>query len=411
MRHTTDPTAGLPPALVLAAPWALFLPVGWQYAAFLGCALAAAVALRRSGQWHALLRHPVFVAVALFWGWLLLSALWSPAPASEMASHLWSYSLLLWVAPIAWACAPGIAARALRHLVLAASVVAGFVLLDAIGLLPQPPAWRPFVDVEGNQRILFSLLLALAGTLAVREALERHRLTERGLWVALALLCLTALTLQDRRTGMLAAPVLLAVLAVARQQGWWHRLLVVAGILLLTTLAGLLSPQVQSRFSEGLAELQTYRPDGEISTSWGMRARMLEVTSRMALEAPLFGHGVGSWPTLWRARVHDGTLLSGHTTPHNEYLLLAFQGGAVLLLAGLLLLAFIVRRAARHGAATQPALLVLAAAAWTALFNVVLRDPKFALPLLLLAALAWAAGRESGAPRPTASGSGTGNIE
>lgn len=396
-----DTAAALPSALVLAAPWALFLPVGWQYAAFLGCALSSVLVLRRRSQWQAMLRHPVFVSVLVFWAWLLLSALWSPAPALEMVSHLWSYSLLVWVAPIAWACPPAVAARALRHLVWAACVVACFVLLNASGLLPAPPAWRPFVDVEGNQRILFSLLLALAGTLAVREVLERPRLAERGVWLALAMLCLTALTLQDRRTGMLAAPVLLAVLAIARQQGWRRRLLVLAGILLLTTLAGLLSPQVQARFSEGLIELQAYRPEGETSTSWGMRARMLEVTSRMALEAPLFGHGVGSWPTLWRARVHDGALLSGHTTPHNEYLLLAFQGGAVLLFAGLLLLAFIVRRAACHGAAMQPALLVLAAAAWTALFNVVLRDPKFALPLLLLAALAWAAGRESGTPPAT----------
>ena len=48
----------------------------------------------------------------------------------------------------------------------------------------------------------------------------------------------------------------------------------------------------------------------------------------------------------------------------------------------------------RSGQQGNPALMVWTAIAWAALFNVVLRDATMAMPLLLLAGLAMAAGRD-----------------
>lgn len=386
-------STGALPALAVAAAWSPYLPLGWQYAAFLSVGLAALVALGRAGRLGTVARHPVFLSALALWIWLAATAAWTRAPAHAVVAHLWTYSLLLWVTPIALAIAPADGRRALRHFVAASVMVAAAVLIDASGWLPATLTWRPFVGVTGNQRIAFSLLLALGGTLAVLSALEAITIRSRVLAAAAALLCLAGLTLQDRRTGMLAAPLLLAVLALARQRSSMRRLALLALIAAAAGLTWLASDHVRQRFDEGMAELHAYRSDGEVSTSWGMRARMLEVTGRLVLERPLAGHGIGSWVTEWRQRVAGSVALEANTTPHSEYLLLAMQGGAVALLLALLLWLCALRGIIRRGPPAQPPLLVLAALTWAACFNVVLRDAKFALPLLGLSALAWAASR------------------
>lgn len=368
-----------------------YLPLGLQYTAYLGCGVAALSVLRQSGRLPHLLNHPVFQAAALLWTWLLLSAAWSPAPGTTIVSHAWTYSLMLWVTPIALACDAASARRALHAFVAATSVLALVVLADHGGLLPSSLPWRPFLGVIGNQRISFSLLLALSATLALHLSLQAGTPRRRyGLALGVAL-CLAGLALQDRRTGMLAAPVLLAALAMAYLRSWPRRLALLAVISAAAVSVWHWVPQVQQRFAEGAAELRSYRSDGDVSSSWGMRARMLEVTARMTAERPLVGHGLGSWVTRWRERVSGSAALLGNTTPHNEYLLLMVQGGLVALAALLLLAVRAVRGLARRGQAAVPAVLVLTAIAWAALFNVVLRDSKFALPLLTLSALAWAA--------------------
>ena len=381
------------PLAALALAWIAYLPIGVQYLAFGLCLLLSLAALAQQQRLGELVRHPMLLAALALWGWLLLSSAWSPAPAHSIVSHLWMYALPLLTLPLAFALEPAAAQRALRHFVAASAVVSGFMLIAAVGLLPAAPTWRPFVDVQGNQRIAYSLLLALGGALALQQAVDAGPGRTRVLLVAAALLCLAALAEQDRRSGMLTAPLLLAVLTLAqpRMRGRRLRVLALIGVAMLAV--GLGSTNVRQRFAEGVAELQAYRTSGPVDTSWGMRMRMLEVTGRLVQEHPLVGWGVGSWATLWRERVHGEPILTGQTTPHNEYLLLAQQGGAVALLLAFALWLQALRGIRRRGASALPALLVLAAITWAGAFNVVLRDAKFALALLALAMLSWAAAR------------------
>jgi O-antigen ligase len=381
------------PGLSVALAWATYLPLGWQYASFLGCAVASCHALAHRGRLGHMARHPLFLAALALWGWLAVTSIWTRAPADAVVSHLWMYALPLWVVPIALAL-PGDAGRmALRHFVAGSVTVAVVVLADTSGLLPAPPAWRPFVDVSGNQRIVHSLLLALGASLAIWLALQADSARRRTVLLVASMVCLIGLVLQDRRTGMLAAPTLLAVLALTHQRSRLRRLAVLGLIAAGVATVWMGSEHVRQRFHEGVSELLAYRSDGEVDTSWGMRARMLEVTTRLVLEHPLAGHGVGSWVTEWRQRVAGSAALEAHTTPHNEYLLLAMQGGTVALALVLALWLLASRGILRRGRPATAALLVLVALSGAACFNVVLRDAKFALPLLGLAALAWAASR------------------
>lgn len=375
----------LPIWLPVGAGWALYLPLGLQYLFFLGSGLTALALLWRARRLTELLAQPLFRLALLFWGWMLLSAAWSSAAWREIGAHLWHYSLPLWMWPLALLVKPQHARLALRHFVVVSVLVAL--------LLPTLLADR----VTGNQRIEYSLLLALATSFALIEAFAPALTVRwRALWLTAACVCITGLALQDRRTGMLALPLLLAVWVWAQQKNWGRRLALLAVLALAMLLAWQTSASVRARFAEGVAELRSYQSQGAVETSWGMRLRMLEVTGEMVRERPWFGHGAGAWLGQWQQRVRGGgELLTAHTTPHNEYLLITAQGGVVALALFLVALAAHGLAAWRCAVRGSPqGLLVWAAFAFAALFNVALRDAKLALPLLTLGALAWAASRE-----------------
>lgn len=385
-------TAGLHPALAVAAAWSLFLPLAVQYVAFGACAFGSLWLLWTRSELRTAVTRPAALALYAWWIWLVASATWSQAPMHDRLTHAWTYSLVLWVPLMARATAAPTGRLGIVHFIGAASVVAAVIVADALCGPSGFCEWLPFVGVTGNQRIAYSLLLALASALAATLALEleqRHRLT----WLVAAVLCLCALSLQDRRTGMVLAPALLALAALARLRAPAGRATVLLGLVATVALVLVLFPQVGARFAEGLAELREYRSHGAVETSWGMRLRMYEVTASLVGERPVVGHGLGSWAQLWRDRVHGGAILESHSTPHNEYLLIAVQGGWVALgLIGIALGATL-QTLWRRGSASVPALLVLTAMLGTGLFNVVLRDAKFALPLLTLAAWAGSASR------------------
>jgi O-antigen ligase len=194
---------------------------------------------------------------------------------------------------------------------------------------------------------------------------------------------------------MVTLPLMLLVLASVRQPTWPRRAAVVGAVIAATVLGWAQLDSVQQRFAEGVAELRAYESQGEVATSWGMRLRMYEVTAAMVRERPLAGHGAGSWVSLWRERVSSDGKLGRHTAPHQEYLLVATQGGAVAIALLLAAMVAALRAAQRAGRDGHALLLVLVTLVVAGLFNVVLRDAKFALPLLTLAVLAGAVGRST----------------
>lgn len=402
--------------VALALGWAPFLPLGSKYLAYLGSAAAALLWIHHAQAWRALLGEaPMRAALALF-GLTALSWSWSSGPPAFGAAQLGLYSLLLLSPVIARSFPPGLARRGLRHFGIAAALVGGLSCVDHVGWLPASLLWSSSVQAEGNQRIVNSLMLALGAALCLIHALAstqpassrspgvagatpdgaaRTRPVQRVFWMLAATAAVAGLSVQDRRTGMVALPVLLAVLALASQRQPWRRLAWVVTVLALSLAAWQFSPGVRARIDEGLREVKTYQSTDRADTSWGMRLRLAEHSLDLWLTAPLLGHGVGSWMAEFRQRVQPGLLISVHTTPHNEYLLVAAQLGSVGVLLLIGLLACNLHLAWRSGQAGLPLLVVWSAIAWSGWFNVVLRDSKFALPLLLLAGMAGAASRQT----------------
>jgi O-antigen ligase len=329
------------------------------------------------------------------WVLLLVSSAWTPAPVAAVISHLWTYALVLLVPMAAASWSAEAARRALQHFIVASALVGAMNLAYQLGALPSHALWQRLVDAEGNQRIAISLLLALGGALALNEAVSNKRGTPKvplG-WALTGAMCIAGLAVQDRRSGMLMLPLLLGVLVFARQRTAWRRTLLVAAIVMFGGATWLSSSSVRARFVEGIAELRAPLTAQTVSSSWGQRLYMLEITAGLVQERPLLGHGVGSWPTLWSQRTTPGTPLHAHTTPHNEYMMIGTQVGVIGVLLLLLALAGSWRQAWLAGPAGTAALMAWTLLATSSLFNAMLRDAKFGLPLLTLAALGLAAAR------------------
>lgn len=384
-----------------ACAWAAYMSVGAKYLAYLSCALAALIALNRQQRWATLLRDPGFRAAVAFWGLSVASVAWSQAAASLIVAQVWLYAMLLIAPLIALGCPADAARLVLRQFGIAAAVVGTATALDHFGLLPLGASglWQSTVEAHGNQRIVNSLVLALGAAVCVLHLLQAGTPKQRLAWLLATLLTLAGLALQDRRTGMVTLPVLLAVLGMARLRSAWRRLLLVLLVAALSAAAWQFSASVRGRIDEGLNELRTYQSTDAAATSWGMRLRLAEHTLDMVREKPLLGHGVGSWIGEWRKRVQPGLQISIHTTPHDEYLLVASQLGLVGIALLLWLLGGQLWRAWRAGPDGHAALLVWTAITWTGLFNVVIRDSKFSLPLLMMAGFAGALMRQRSAVR------------
>lgn len=384
------------PVLAVLMAWSAYTTLGLVYTVLALALLLAGVDLGRQRRWPLIPLQPGFWPLVLLCLWLTLSSLWSAAPARVMAPHLWSYALLLLVPMVALVCPPDAARAGLRHFVWASACAALLVLGTRLGWLPVQLPWQRVVDAGGNQRIATSLWLALGAVFALNQMLQtgRQHVVQRLMSLAAALLCLLAVALQDRRSGMVLLLPLLASWAVLYQRTAWRRILVLATLTAAAISAWQLADGVRARFAEGLHELHAARTPETVNTSWGQRLYMLEITGSLVAQRPLIGHGLGSWPGLWAQKTPSGSELQKHSTPHNEYLLAAVQGGTPAVLLLLLALAARLRACWQAGLPGLPGLQLWLTVALGGLFNAILRDAKFELTLLLLAALATAVTRQ-----------------
>lgn len=379
--------------------WTIYLPLGAKYPTWLLAAALSTAALVRSGDRLGFWRDPATLPALLLVGWLGLSGLWSPAPYPLLAAHLGHYALLLALPWVAAALPAAAAAAGLLHFCAASAVVALLLVLEPLSLLPPSLIWHSTVDAEGNQRIANSLMLALGVALSLWQATQARPFRPRLAWLGLAALIALGLTLQDRRTGLLTLPLMLLVWSLAAPIAAWRRLLLALLVCVGAASTWQVSDNVRARFDEGLRELRQYQSTDLVANSWGQRVRMVQITGQMVAEAPFLGHGLASWRLMWQQRVQAGTQLHAETTPHNEYLLLAQQAGLPAVLLLLWMMAAAARRAWQAGHAGSPSLMIWTSFAAAALGNVVLRDAKFSLPLLMVAACCAAAQRQPARPQ------------
>jgi O-antigen ligase len=131
------------------------------------------------------------------------------------------------------------------------------------------------------------------------------------------------------RTALAIIPVLLAILAAKKLRGR-SIFILFAGAILVGCIGWISSPYLRDRMTAVLTEVQKYEATVDRNSS-GERIEFWKKSAEFVAEAPIFGHGTGSIPSLFMKSAvgQIGAAASATTNPHNQTFAVAIQLGLV----------------------------------------------------------------------------------
>ena len=302
---------------------------------------------RLGEKWRALRANPVFWVFQAYFGWVVVSLLWTQD--MEAGRGMVSRYVFFLLAALYFTVARR--EHGMRYVlafaagVLLCELLAGYNWLhlnryphwpDGLRAAKDAMETAPFVD-----RILFGPVLAFAGYIAAWQALAAHRAARRTLaaaWAASWLATLLALSFSGSRTGMLACSLMMALLALQTLRR--HRVWAAFGAaaVLIATACGLYAlgdSITRQRVLQGFDEAQQL--DSAVNTSIPLRYTMAVNTLHIIAEQPWFGVGAGDFIGAYQAMNARRTpSWNAPRNPHNQLLFTLATTGIV---GGLLLLA------------------------------------------------------------------------
>ena len=342
------------------------------------------------------LRTPVAVLVAIFA--FALSLLWTVAPQADALGSVAKYGKLIVIALMM------VLIRSRREAMwaLGAFVLAQLFLMASSWMLfaHLPVPWATS-NMALSEYAVFSSYLDQGIMSAVFAAICWHL---RGLApgrfgkhlaIFLALMALfNVLFVLSGRSGHVVAIALLSV-AIMWELPKRYRPVVVLLPFLLALILFFSSTKVRERLAQVRTEMQSYSPQGEPTTSSGIRLGFWRAAIQIVTEHPLAGSGVGSWSTEYnryqREKVPAHKDIDGNGNPHQEYLLWGVQLGipGILLIFGLMLAVLRDTKGMKrpYARAAQSALLALAMACFfnSSIYDALIGDFFCVLIGLLLA--------------------------
>lgn len=274
--------------------------------------------------------QPLGKAAILFLAALLLATTWSTAPI-EVALRAWAgwrQFLLLFIAlSIFDTRAAKLVFSAIFIVVASAATIASFFAFDF-------GAAQAVSDVQGGIVMRNHVTQAMALTVGASLALVLLSQAPSRSWkkwaygAAAALMVVNVVFVTYARSGY----VVLAIMSIAIALGLWRgrtRGIALLVVLVLMIGAAQLSPLIKQRFAVAVAEV-TQSENAPHLTSMGIRLMMWDTAASIVREAPLFGHGLGSFPDAYRRVVnqrHSGWRATLTADPHNQYLLILAETG------------------------------------------------------------------------------------
>ena len=323
---------------------AVFAPVGVNYVAalLLLVALLAAGGLReRAARVRA---SPLWWPIVAYVAWTLVILAIGPH-YPQTPSNLWHGMRIALTMLMALALGRDEAIWAVRGFFVAALASQAMVLLYRTVGFPIWRLWHATLEVDGNKSINNALLFTLFGATAAVAGLAQFG--ERGAHrpgralAAFALTAVAGLVITAWLTSRTSLLALLVAVPAACVHQWRRQLRTLAVALMIgTAVAGVAlwqSPQVQQKVALGLQEIEAAQGGAVSEGSWVVRFYMYRDTTRMVLDRPFTGWGIGGWTEQWHAR--GPALLADYNMPHNDFLWMGAQAGfpgALVLLAILL---------------------------------------------------------------------------
>jgi len=381
----------------------VFMPVGLNY---LGAGLVMIGLLFSAGRRERLARFrrdPLRWPIAAFVAWTLVVLLLRPHH-EETGLSLWhalrmaatlAITVLFTVEEAIWA---------LRGFLCAALFAAVAIVLSQTVGLPDLAIWHNVTVMKGNKSINDALLFTVVGaSTAVCGLAHLGDTRDRWHWagpafaVTVATGVIVTLSLPSR-TSVLGLLVALFAACVHQWRGRLHALAV--ALCIGTAVAGSLvwnAPSVQEKFRLGLTEIEEAQAGAVSEGSWVVRFHMYRETTRMMLDEPWAGGGLGSWTPEWHRR--GPKLLHDYSMPHNDFLWMGAETGVpgFLVLAVIMLTGVVVawRRRDITGRLAFVAMLIALIASCV---NSALRDAAIGLSLPWIAFLYLRLAHASGNP-------------
>lgn len=304
------------------------LPAVLMFSVFVSTALTNVLALSillatvlcgRLARLPALLHeHPAALWAVLLFLVLLLRS-WPAAGGMEAALEVLSKYRELLLIPVLLLVFSNSRSRELswKALVLASVLSLLVSFLMGMEILPWDAERGPAL----RSRITHSVFISFFLFYCAHRWLDGD--SRRWLFAALILLSILNLFLvAGGRTGQLASVLLLVLFAFQRLR--LKPALLVATLLLLASGAFFLASE---RGRDGVRDVMSFMNDEVVTGQMSMGLRLLywENALELITEAPLLGHGTGSFESLYSAMVSDPALRAAH--PHNEPLFIAVQAG------------------------------------------------------------------------------------
>ena len=379
----------LPEIFFVILPITLFFPIGIMYTAIVLYFIAwfAAGALRE--KWAEIRRHPVYTANLILLAIVVLSAIFLSAGNDYRWHGIIHYFVFVFLLLFSVGCEDAVYRRAKLALFIGTLYAGAVFCFAKLGWLPDWTIFSYYHQYAGNKSISLGIFLAIAAAWMLNEAFDANeRRTMLTYLAAYAFTEWVVVQFAVTRTGTLMV-YLLSALVILRRLKFNRRSLAIVAVVSLVILCVVASNGDGNRRLKGVGSAITALQEGSAATGSSNRLQFLRVTGAMIAEKPFIGFGIGGWRQEYPVRA-QGLETAFMSTPHNDYLLYVSELGVI----GLTLLAWIfgalVRESLRATSIRGTALLlVIVALMVSSMFNAMLRDWRFGVPLMLMIAIAY----------------------
>jgi O-antigen ligase len=287
----------------------------------------------------------------------------------------------------------GVWKKTARDVYIAGAIYGATVYyLSHLNILPDWTIFKNFAIYAGNKSIALGIFHAIAAAWLLDTALSqvnKKMLAVR--LIAYFYISSAVLLFAMTRTGILLW-FLLSLIAVLRHVKFSPRGMLSLLLGLLTLFAAWqLSPIARERAEVTIQSVRDFY-NGQMGSGQGNRLQFIKITGEMILEKPVIGHGIGSWLDQYPERALRAGAEETHTmsTPHNDYLLYGAELGIIGVIGLLIIYMAIaiqgIRQITQHGLGL---FLISVTFFVGSMFNALLRDWKFGMPMMILLAIAY----------------------
>lgn len=384
------PTREQLPGLIFAIlPITLFLPIGIMYVFVVLYFIAWLTSGNLRSQWSEIRHHPVYTPNLILLAIVLLSALFLSTGNDYRWSGIIHYLVFIFLLLFSSGCADVDYTRAKRSLFIGA-LCAGIVFCFAkLGVLPDWTIFSYYNVYAGNKSISLGIFMAITAAWILNEAFDTQERPKS--WLLLAAFAFTAVVVVQfavTRTGTLLV-YLLSTAVVLRRIKFNTRSLVTAVLAVSVIVAIATSNGIGNQRLQSVTAAAATLKQGDVGTGENNRLQFLKVTGAMIAEKPILGFGIGGWRQEYPVRA-AGLETAFMSTPHNDYLLYGAEMGIMGLTALALIIAALLKKVfLAPSRASTPLLLVTMTLMVGSMFNAILRDWRFGVPIMLLLAIAY----------------------